>query len=332
MVQKKVQMKVALITGGLGFIGTNLAVQLLKTKKINKCILLDNFSSYIDPSLTDYKDYRKNRLNMISSKVVERCDTKNFSALLNLIEKYKPEYIFHTAALPLAKINNLTLDEAKEGSIDSTMNILDAIHKSENNFKKYRCKRFVYFSSSMVYGDFKKSIVNEEDETNPKDAYGVMKLAGELITKGISKLYNIPYTIIRPSAVYGPMDMNKRVSQIFIEKALNGELIKIAGKNEKLDFTYIDDLSNGCVKAAFSKKGIGETFNITCGSGRKIIDFVKILEKMLPNVNYKIIPRDKTKPSRGTLSIKKAEKLIKYKPKFSLEKGIQSYLNFLSDN
>ena len=110
----------------------------------------------------------------------------------------------------------------------------------------------------------KKSIVNEEDETNQK-MYGVMKLAGELITKGISKLYNIPYTIIRPSAVYGPMDMNKRVSQIFIEKALNGELIKIAGKNEKLDFTYIDDLSNGCVKAAFSKKGIGETFNITCG-------------------------------------------------------------------
>ena len=91
MVQKKIQMKVALITGGLGFIGTNLAVQLLKTNKISKCVLLDNFSSYIDPSIKDYKDYRKNRLNMISSKIVERCDTKNFSALLNIVERYKPE-------------------------------------------------------------------------------------------------------------------------------------------------------------------------------------------------------------------------------------------------
>ena len=83
MVHKNYQMKIALITGGLGFIGTNLAANLLKTKKIKKCVLLDNFSSFIDPSLQGYKDYRKNRLNMISSKIVERCDTKNFSALLN---------------------------------------------------------------------------------------------------------------------------------------------------------------------------------------------------------------------------------------------------------
>ena len=331
MVHKNYQMKIALITGGLGFIGTNLAANLLKTKKIKKCVLLDNFSSFIDPSLQDYKDYRKNRLNMISSKIVERCDTKNFSALLNIVEKYKPELIFHTAALPLAKISNLTLDEAKEGSIDSTMNILDAIHKTQNNFKKYKCKRFIYISSSMVYGDFKKSSVTEKDETNPKDAYGVMKLAGEFITKGISKLYNIPYTIIRPSAVYGPMDMNKRVSQIFIEKALDQKLITVAGKDEKLDFTYIDDLSQGCIKAALSDKGVGETFNITYGQGRKILDFVKILKSLLPNIKYKVIPKDKTKPSRGTLSVNKAKKLIKYNPNYNLEKGIRSYLEFLKN-
>ena len=331
MVHKNYQMKIALITGGLGFIGTNLAANLLKTKKIKKCVLLDNFSSFIDPSLQGYKDYRKNRLNMISSKIVERCDTKNFSALLNIVEKYKPELIFHTAALPLAKISNLTLDEAKEGSIDSTMNILDAIHKTQNSFKKYKCKRFIYISSSMVYGDFKKSSVTEKDETNPKDAYGVMKLAGEFITKGISKLYNIPYTIIRPSAVYGPMDMNKRVSQIFIEKALDQKLITVAGKDEKLDFTYIDDLSQGCIKAALSDKGVGETFNITYGQGRKILDFVKILKSLLPNIKYKVIPKDKTKPSRGTLSVNKAKKLIKYNPNYNLEKGIRSYLEFLKN-
>ena len=71
----------------------------------------------------------------------------------------------------------------------------------------------------MIYGDFKKSVVTENSEKNPKDSYGIMKLAGEVVTEGLCRLHNIPYTIIRPSAVYGPKDMNRRVSQIFIENA-----------------------------------------------------------------------------------------------------------------
>ena len=72
----------------------------------------------------------------------------------------------------------------------------------------------------MVYGDFEKNIIHEEDKKNPKEAYGVMKYSGEIITKGMCKLYNLPFSIIRPSAVYGPMDMNRRVTQIFIEAAI----------------------------------------------------------------------------------------------------------------
>ena len=77
----------------------------------------------------------------------------------------------------------------------------------------------------MIYGDFKTNQVNEKSPVNPKEAYGTMKLAGEIITKGISKLNNIPYTIIRPSAVYGPTDMINIVTQLFINKAFNGETI-----------------------------------------------------------------------------------------------------------
>ena len=89
----------------------------------------------------------------------------------------------------------------------------------------------------MVYGDFKKNKVSETDKLSPKEIYGTMKLSGEIVTRGLCKFYNIPFTIIRPSAVYGPTDMNNRVSQIFIERAQKGQTIKIQGKDEKLDFT-----------------------------------------------------------------------------------------------
>tara|TARA_B100001123_G_scaffold301047_1_gene335934 strand:+ start:28 stop:585 length:558 start_codon:yes stop_codon:yes gene_type:complete len=181
----------------------------------------------------------------------------------------------------------------------------------------------------MIYGDFIKSKVSETDKNNPKEVYGTMKLAGEIVTKGLCKFYEIPYTIIRPSAVYGPTDMNNRVSQIFIEKAMKGKKINIQGRNERLDFTYVEDLANGCIKAAINKKGKNNTFNITYGKGETLFKFVKVLSKYFKNLKYEIKERDSFRPKRGTLSINKAKKLIGYKPQFNLEKGIKKYLEFV---
>ena len=102
----------------------------------------------------------------------------------------------------------------------------------------YEPKRFVYASSSMVYGDFLKSPADEEHPTKPKEIYGTMKLAGEQVTKGLSRYFGIKSSIIRPSAVYGPTDMNRRVSQIFLEQAIKKQKISIQGFEEKLDFSY----------------------------------------------------------------------------------------------
>jgi len=325
-------MKTALITGGLGFIGTHIAIDLLKSKKVKKCILLDNFGGYMNPTKKNFYDFRKKRLDLINNKVIERCDTNNFKSVFEIIKKHQPEIIFHTAALPLAKLDNLNTDEAKIGSVDSTVNILDAIALLTKIKNNYKCKRFVYISSSMVYGDFKTSKVNETSTVKPKEAYGTMKLAGEIITKGISVLNNIPYTIIRPSAVYGPTDMNRRVSQIFVENAFTDKLIEIEGKNEKLDFTYIEDLAKGCVLAGTKDKGINQIFNITYGKAQTLYSFVINLKKIFPNLNFKIKPRDKTKPSRGTLSINKAKKLLNFNPKYNLKIGVKKYVKYLIDN
>ena len=322
-------MKNILITGGLGFIGSTLAKKLIEKKIAKKCILVDNFGGYINPSHSNFFDYRKKRIESLKKNkfIIERLDTNNFKALFNIVKKYKPSLIYHTAALPLAKLKNVNADEAKQGSVDSTINLIDAVRMQKN--KKISLSRFVYISSSMVYGDFKKKTVNENDKKNPKEAYGIMKYSGEIITKGLCKLYDIPFTIIRPSAVYGPTDMNRRVSQIFIEAAINNKEIFVEGPNEKLDFTYIDDLVDGLILAGTKSKAKNETFNITFGKGRKLINFVNTLKKYYPKLKVKIKPKDSSKPSRGTLSINKAKNLIGYKPKVSIEIGIRKYLTFL---
>ena len=321
-------MKTALVTGGLGFIGSNLVKILLKNKIVNRCIILDSFSGFVNPLKDTFSDFRKYRFKDTKNIIVERGDVKDFRLVYKILDLYRPKLIFHTAAIPLAKIDNLNANESKRGSVDTTTNILECINFFQNK-KKFTLDRFVYFSSSMVYGDFKKNKVSEDEDLNPKEIYGTMKLAGEIITKGLCSFYNIPYTIIRPSAVYGPTDMNNRVSQIFINKAMKKQVIKIQGKNEKLDFTFVEDIARGCILAATKKNGANETFNITYGKAETLYKFVKILSKHFKDLKFKIIKRDNFRPKRGTLSINKAKRLLKYKPKYDLQKGIKKYIDFI---
>ena len=322
-------MKTALVTGGLGFIGSNLVKILLKRKIVSRCIILDSFAGFINPLKDNFFDLRKYRFKEKKNILIERGDAKDFRLIYKILNLYKPKLVFHTAAIPLSKIENLNANESKLGSVDTTTNILECINFFQNK-KKYKIRRFVYISSSMVYGDFKKNKVSEIDKLSPKEIYGTMKLGGEIVTKGLCKFYNIPFTIIRPSAVYGPTDMNNRVSQIFIEKAQKGQTIKIKGKDEKLDFTFVEDLGNGSILAATKKNGVNETFNITYGKAETLYKFVKVLSKHFSKLKYKIEKRDSFRPKRGTLSINKAKRLLNYKPIYNLEKGIKKYLNFIN--
>ena len=322
-------MKTALITGGLGFIGSNLVKILLRRKIVSRCIILDSFTGFINPLKENFSDLRKYRFQEKKNIVIERGDAKDFRLIYKILNLYKPKLIFHTAAIPLSKIENLNANESKIGSVDTTTNILECINFFQNK-KKYKINRFVYISSSMVYGDFKKNKVSETDKLSPKEIYGTMKLSGEIVTRGLCKFYNIPFTIIRPSAVYGPTDMNNRVTQILIERAQKGQTIKIQGKDEKLDFTFVEDLANGCILAATKKNGVNETFNITYGKAETLYKFVMILSKHFKKLKYKIEKRDTFRPKRGTLSINKAKRLLNYKPIYNLEKGIKKYLHFVN--
>ena len=332
--------KYYLVTGGLGLIGSHLTKKIYKKDKDAKIIILDNFTVYIDPLYQAYRDHRKDRFKEIidakeyrNSKskriLVERGSVQDPKIVIELLQKYKPEMIFHTAAMPLARLKNAIVKEFREGSVDTTSNLLECV-KYVQDISKYKLKRFLYISSSMVYGDFKKKYVTEDDIKRPIEIYGTMKLAGEVVTKGMCKEYKIPYNIIRPSAVYGPTDMNYRVSQYFIEKAFSKEKINIHGKKEALDFTYIDDLVDGCWLAANSERGKNETFNITFGKARTLYEYVQILKTYFKDLKYEVQKRDDKRPKRGTLKNDKARKILGFKPKVNLEKGIKLYLDYFN--
>ena len=311
------------MTGGAGFIGAQVARELLQEK--DEVVLHDAFVNFIDPFESNYELLLKLRLKDIKDKAkVVRGDIRHKGRFLRLLQEFEPEIVVHLAALPIATASNTYSEDAFGINLYGTVNVLESIRQVKS------VKRFVYSSSSMTYGNFQYSPANENHPMNPVDVYGGTKLAGEILTKAYGKKFNIEYTIIRPSAVYGPTDANKRVSQIFVENALMGKTLKLEGGGQsRLDFSYIEDVAHGFVLAMKSEKAANEIFNITRGEGRSLKEFVEILQTLIPNVKTEIVPADKTRAERGALDISKARKLLGYEPKYSLEEGLKLYVDFV---
>ena len=314
-----------LLTGGAGFIGSYIAKKLIDQDKT--VFVYDSFIRYFNPiSYPHYQQYIQYRFKGYEKRIIFiRGDTRDKYYLRSIISRYKPSFIIHLAALPIADIGDKNPEEAISSIIQGTVNILDII--KDLKF----IKRFVYTSSSMVYGDFEYTPADEDHPKRPKGIYGGAKLAGEIITESYGRRYSIPYTIIRPSAVYGPGDTNRRVTQIFLENALSGKPIELYnGGESKLDFSFVEDVAEGFILATFNRKGENQIFNITRGEGRKIKELAEIIKKLVNRpLKIKITPPELYRPERGALSIKKAKKLLNYKPKYSLEEGMRVYYNFL---
>ena len=323
-------MRHALITGGLGFIGSFIARKLLADGIVDRIVLVDHYGSFISP-VHNITDQRRSRLAGIEDRcVIERLQVQHFSALASVMSRYKPEYIFHLAALPLATIQNASAEEASEGTVVSTNNLLticNFLHEQVG----YKPERFVYASSSMVYGDFQYAPADESHPLVPRNIYGTMKLAGEVATLGLARTFGIKASVVRPSAVYGPTDMNRRVTQIFIENAIVGKKLVIQGEDEALDFTYVEDVAQGFVLAATREEAVGEIFNVTTGHAYTLLEYAKLLKEYYPSLVYEVVPRDHSRPKRGTLSIAKARELLGFNPSHTLRDGVEKYVAFVRE-
>ncbi len=325
--------KRVVIIGGAGFIGHNLAISLKRDG--HKVTVIDGLNVN---NLLNFNDKKKTHQNLYMGILNQRFeilrnnkinfqiqDARDYHALSKLINTAKPDVVVHLAAVSHSNKSNKDPHSTFDHSLRTLENAMDSVRESKAHF--------IYFSSSMVYGNFNSKKVKEDSVLNPMGIYGTLKLCGEHMVKSYNQVFDMPYTIIRPSALYGERCVSGRVSQLFIENILKGDEIVINGDGkEKLDFTYIEDLIQGIKLCITKKQAINQTFNITYGKGQSVIKLVNILSKYFPKIKIKYKKRDKLMPVRGSLDISNAKKLLKYNPKYPLDSGypkyIEWYLNF----
>jgi nucleoside-diphosphate-sugar epimerase len=315
-----------LITGGLGFIGHNV-VRLLKTQGHN-VVVVDNTTDYgIIPK--DELDYLiAEREFRIAPCLIHRADIKDQGTMEYIMQRHAIELVIHLASFPRQKVVNANPCWGSQTMSEGLLSLLEASIK--NNVKK-----FVYVSSSMVYGNFTDDSfdgVDENHPTNPIGQYGIMKLAGEWLVKDYGRNKNLTYTIIRPSAVYGPYDVEDRVVSKFLLTAMRGEIIQVNGPKEQLDFTYVDDAADGIANASVSDNTDNMVYNITRGSSHTLLEAAELAVRVTGSGHIQVNERDNNFPSRGQLNIVRAKSDFDFTPTTDIEQGFQEYYDWLTNS
>jgi nucleoside-diphosphate-sugar epimerase len=321
------------IIGGAGFIGHNLAlslveqgaeVEIIDSLQVNNLAWLASNPDFINRDL--YLKIIHERLDFLRNKGIEVIiqDARDYSALNRMLNVLKPDVIIHLAAVSHAGRSNKDPYSTFDHSLRTLENALDSARGN--------VEHFIYFSSSMVYGNFLTEEVTEEHPLNPIGIYGALKLAGEKMVIAYQQVFDLPYTIIRPSALYGPRCVSRRVGQVFIENALQGTNLRIEGNGEeKLDFTYIQDLVGAISTVIQNPKARNEIFNMTYGQSRSINELAQIVQSHFPNVTIDYIERDNLMPIRGTLLVDKAKELLGYTPSYPIDIGMPEYIQWYRD-
>ena len=280
-----------LVTGAAGFIGSNLARELLK--RGDKIIGIDNLNDYYDVNL---KIERLKELNEYKTFTFIKMDIADKTVLDELFNKYNFDVVVNLAAQAGVRYSIINPDAYVQSNLIGFYNILEECRHHPVN-------HLVYASSSSVYGSNKKVPYSTDDKVdNPVSLYAATKKSNELMAHAYAKLYNIPCTGLRFFTVYGPAGRPDMAYFSFTNKLIKSEKIKIFNYgNCKRDFTYIDDIVDGIIKVidkAPSKQN-GEDglpippykiYNIGNNHPENLLDFVNILQEEL--INAKVLPND----------------------------------------
>ena len=309
-----------LVTGGKGFIGSKI-VEMLSNDG-HKVTVVDSHDTYGIMTMEELnklfvwrtRNWNTKNVSMIQGDVLDR---------LVCLKAFRsnPDIVIHLATYPRAKIVDNDPIVGIPKVINTTTNLLW-------HSEKFNVKKFVYISSSMVYGDFVDGM-KEDGNTKPKNIYGEAKLTGERMVKLFAKRDGLNYNIIRPSGVYGPGDMPDRVVSKFFDKAMKNETITLHNGDNKVDFTYRQDAATGIIQAALSSVA-NVSFNITAGNATSLRTLAEmIIEITSSKSDIEDIGNHELYPMRGTLDISRAKDLLGYEPKFSLKEGLQNYYDWL---
>ncbi|MBI5034930.1 MAG: NAD(P)-dependent oxidoreductase [Chloroflexi bacterium] len=320
--------RIALI-GGAGFIGHNLAlalsrdgahVEIIDGLQVNNLLAFASARADV-PDRDLYLAIINQRLELLRQAGISLNiqDARDYHALTHILVRIQPQVIIHLAAVSHAGKSNKDPYSTFDHSLRTLENALD--------YARGNIEHFIFLSSSMVYGNFLTPEVGEDHPLNSIGIYGALKVAGEKMVIAYNQVFKLPYTIIRPSALYGPRCVSRRVGQIFIESAMKGGKLRVDGDgNERLDFTFIDDLVQGIELVIQHPNARNDIFNLTYGQSRSINDLVNVMKQSFPGAPVQYVERDNLMPFRGTLSIKKAKEMLGYAPQNPIEVGFPKYI------
>jgi len=307
--------KLVLVTGGAGFIGSNLARYLLA--KNYKVRVLDNLST---GKLENIKRFISD-IEFVEGDVCDRERAKDIAE--------GAEFVFHLAALPSVPRSIEDPFTTNRVNVEGTLNLLLAAKKSG-------VKRFIYASSSSVYGKTGATEKHEDMPVHPASPYALSKYAGERYCQIFFEIYGLETVCLRYFNVFGPnQDASSQYAAViprFIEQIKSDEPITIFGDgNQSRDFTYVQNVVEANILAATVPGIAGEVFNIACGRRTTVKELANMLMKEIgANVEIMFIEERKGDIKHSQASIRKAREYLNYRPKYSLEEGIKSMLSSLS--
>ena len=311
-----------LVTGGLGLIGHHVASKLEKLG--HDVVVVDSQTNYglIPQDEIDYLMIeRKKKIKTPTCYKYDICHQRYMEWLFS---GNKFDIVIHLASFPRQKVVNANPIIGSRVMSEGLLNLCETS-------KKYGVKKFVYISSSMVYGDFTND-VTEDYHCKPQGQYGILKLAGEDLVKDYARRNVFDYVIIRPSAVYGPLDVEDRVIAKFMLTAMRGGVLQVNGASECLDFTYVEDAADGIVAAAISENTNNKTYNITKSHSRSLLDAANLAVQIVGKGSINVRGKDADFPSRGALNIDAARRDFGFDPKVDVEEGFHLYYDWLSNS
>jgi nucleoside-diphosphate-sugar epimerase len=314
-----------LLVGGAGFIGSRVAA-ILRRRGHGVCVL-DNFFQAHHPEEANYGRLTALRMRQMGEGVrIVRGDATDPIAVSRAFDELPPQRVLHLAAVTRAPLNDVLAGTAAHVSVASVVTIM-------NEAARRRAARVVYTSSSYVYGDFERSPCDETHPRRPRSVYGAAKLSGEAFSVALGLQLGVPVTVVRPIAVYGPGDLNGKLSMQNLRRAVEDGIIPLHNvPGETTDFTYVDDVARGLIAALFAERAAGEAFNVAAGRGHTVEELLAVFAKLGHCVTAAAELSARGRPTRGSLSIAKARELLEYSPEVDLERGLAECLGFLAEH
>lgn len=301
----------ALVTGVAGFIGSNLADRLVADGWDVRGV--DRFTAYYEET---QKRANLLRLNQADRFQLVEADllTAELGPLLDGVD-----VVFHQAAQPgvrLSWADGFRL--YNDLNVNLTQRLLEAVRSRS-------ITRFVYASSSSVYGQAPRWPTTETDETRPHSPYGVTKLAGEMLCRAYAANFGVPAVALRYFTVYGPRQRPDMAIHRLIQSARHGTPFPLYGDGRQIrDFTYVDDIVEANLLAGSTPLPSGSVMNIAGGGSTQLLSLVELVSKAVGSaVNVHWSPAQPGDVDRTGGSIERAAELIGWQPTVEIEDGVR---------